>query len=126
MLFILSARIIFSFQPRRHLQCCTKLDEKPWRQAAAYRWRLAAGQDDESTPHLPTLGQLMGGILSAAPEPLTLTAPGAEMMRFTLPERQDEHDTGDWLAVFLTNTSLTDPQSSHLYSYIGIFSPLFC
>jgi len=73
------------------------------------------------------LGQLIGGTSTeAAEEPLTLTAPGAEINRLTLSDLQLEQTTAAGFWVFLTKTSLTLPQSSHLYSYIGIlFTSIF-
>jgi hypothetical protein len=65
------------------------------------------------------LGQLIGGT-STAEEPLVITAPGTEINRLTFSDWQSEQTTAAGFWVFLTKTSLTLPQSSHLYSYIGI------
>jgi hypothetical protein len=46
---------------------------------------LAAGQSDEGTPQVFTLGQLIGGTLTEpAEDPFAMTAPGAEIRRLTL------------------------------------------
>jgi hypothetical protein len=45
--------------------------------------RLAAGQEEDGTSHLFMLGQLIGGISGKEPNPLLMTAAGAETNRLT-------------------------------------------